>query len=173
MKFRRAGMRDLDRIAAIYDAIHAEEEAGRAAIGWDRAVYPTRATAAAAIRAGDMFVAEQDGDVIASARINREQVPEYANAAWRADAPAERVMVLHTLVVDPASAGRGVGSAFVGFYEAYARAHDCPYLRMDTNAKNAAARALYARLGYREADIVDCTFNGIPGVRLVCLEKEL
>ena len=44
---------------------------------------------------------------------------------------------------------------------------------MDTNAKNAAARRLYSRLGYREAGIVPCVFNGIPDVRLVCLEKKL
>ena len=42
---------------------------------------------------------------------------------------------------------------------------------MDTNAKNQAARKLYARLGYWEADIVPCVFNGIPSVQLVCLEK--
>ena len=30
---------------------------------------------------------------------------------------------------------------------------------------------LYARLGYTEAGIVAGTFNGIPGVELVCLEK--
>lgn len=80
-------------------------------------------------------------------------------------------MVLHTLVVDPLQSGRGLGSAFVRFYEAYALEQGYPYLCMDTNEKNKNARALYARLGYREAGIVPCTFNGIPGVNLVCLEK--
>ena len=56
-------------------------------------------------------------------------------------------------------------------YQDIAKEHNCPYLRMDTNAKNQAARKLYARLGYWEADIVPCVFNGIPGVQLVCLEK--
>ena len=142
-------------------------------IGWDRAVYPTRTTAEAALRAGDLYVAERDGRVVAAARINGEQVPEYANAAWAVDAPADQVLVLHTLVVDPAESGRGVGSAFVGFYENMARATGRPHLRMDTNEKNRAARALYKKLGYREAGIVPCTFNGIPGVHLVCLEKNL
>ena len=58
-------------------------------------------------------------------------------------------------------------------YEDYARAHGCHYLRMDTNERNRTARALYAKLGYREPGIVDCAFNGIPEVRLVCLEKTL
>ena len=44
---------------------------------------------------------------------------------------------------------------------------------MDTNSKNQAARKLYAHLGYWESGIVDCSFNGIPGVALVCLEKKL
>ena len=47
--FRRAEMGDLRAIAAIYDEIHSEIETGRASIGWIRGVYPTRATAEAAI----------------------------------------------------------------------------------------------------------------------------
>ena len=170
---RLAGLHDLDAIDAIYQDIHDGEEAGRTTIGWIRSIYPTRATAEASIRAGDMFVMEEDGAIVAAARINQEQVPEYADAAWTADAPPEKVMVLHTLVVSPSQAGKGFGSRFVAFYEDYARARGCPYLRMDTNERNRAARALYARLGYSEPDIVDCVFNGIPGVRLVCLEKIL
>ena len=170
---RPATLQDLDAIDAIYQDIHTGEEAGRTTIGWVRSVYPTRTTAEASIRAGDMFVLEEDGQIVAAARINQEQVPEYANCPWAADAPPERVMVLHTLVVSPAHSGKGYGSRFVAYYEDYARAHDCPYLRMDTNARNQAARALYARLGYQEPGIVDCVFNGIPGVQLVCLEKTL
>lgn len=30
-----------------------------------------------------------------------------------------------------------------------------------------------AALGWREAGIVPCSFNGLPGVQLVCLEKPL
>ena len=85
--FRRAEIRDVERISEIYDALHSREEAGRACIGWVRGVYPTRETARAAVDAGDMFVLEEDGRVVAAARINRIQVPEYANAAWRHPAP--------------------------------------------------------------------------------------
>ena len=44
---------------------------------------------------------------------------------------------------------------------------------MDTNAVNTAARTLYKKLGYTEVGIVPCVFNGIPDVKLVCLEKLL
>ena len=59
------------------------------------------------------------------------------------------------------------------FYEEYAREQGCLYLRMDTNERNTVARAMYRGMGYREAGIVPCVFNGIPGVNLVCLEKKL
>ena len=57
--------------------------------------------------------------------------------------------------------------------EDYARLNACTELRMDTNARNLAARNLYAKLGYREIGIVSTVFNGIPGVQLVLLEKHI
>lgn len=113
---RPAAADDLPRIEQIYDAIHTAEKTGAASVGWARGVYPTRATAQAALDDGALFVR---------------------------------------------------------FYARRARALGCTVLRIDTNAKNAAARRLYARLGFREAAIVPCTFNGITGVELVCLEKRL
>ena len=168
---RPADLGDIPAISAIYERIHDREEAGLTTIGWIRGVYPTEQTAREALAAGDLFVREEEGRILASARINKIQVPEYALVPWEHAATEDRVMVLHTLCVDPAEAGKGIGREFVAFYETYARSQGCPYLRMDTNRRNAAARAMYKKLGYREAEIVPCDFNGIPGIRLVCLEK--
>lgn len=107
--FRKATRKDIDRISEIYDEIHDAEEAGLVTIGWIRKIYPTRKTAEAAVAAGDMFVEEIDGTVVAAARINKEQVPEYADASWTADAPDDKVMVLHALVVSPKIKGKGYG----------------------------------------------------------------
>ena len=171
---RKANERDIPAIAGIYDRILAKEEAGQAVIGWVRGVYPTERFARTALAADDLFVLESDGRVCAAARINQEQVPEYVNGDWLyRDAPEKEIMVLHTLVVDPLCAGSGFGTAFISFYEQYAKAHACRYLRMDTNVINASARAFYAKLGFRESGIIGCVFNGIPDVKLVCLEKRL
>ena len=170
---RKAFAQELPAVAEIYSRIHDEEEAGRLAIGWNRSIYPTAATAGEAFEKGELFVLEEQGKILAAAKINKEQVAEYDLAQWLWEAPPEEIMVLHTLVVDPREAKRGCGTEFVAFYEQYAREQSCSCLRMDTNEKNAVARALYKKLGYREADIVDCVFNGIPGVDLVCMEKRL
>lgn len=171
--FRKAVSADLNAIAAIYDAIHDREEAGISSTGWVRSIYPTRTTAQHSVEARDMFVLEEDGCIVAAAKINQIQGEEYTRATWNYDVPSCKVMVLHTLVVSPAVAGQGYGTRFVSFYEDYAAQHNCPYLRLDTNARNSTARALYKKLGYTEVSIVPCVFNGIEGVELVCLEKRI
>ena len=170
---RKAVEADLPAVAAIYDKLHTEEENGRATIGWIRGVYPTEDTARQALAREDLFVQEDGGKIVGAAIINQTQVDAYEGGQWQYEAEAAEVMVLHTLVIDPNTAGRGYGKRFVAFYEDYAREKGCGFLRMDTNSRNARARAMYQALGYREAGIVPCVFNGIQGVELVLLEKSL
>lgn len=171
MPIRKALPADIPAVAAIYEAIHTAEEAGLATIGWVRGVYPTEQTASAALARDDLFVLVDGGRIAGAAIINQSQCDGYETAQWQYPADDSEIMVLHTLVIDPAAAHRGYGRAFVGFYEEYARAQGCRYLRMDTNVKNARARAMYQKLGYQEIGIIPTTFNGIEGVNLVLLEK--
>lgn len=173
MQIRKATEIDIPAVAAIYDALLDREERGELTTGWTRGVYPTAQTARDALAAGTLYVLEDGGRVTAAAKIDQTQMEQYARCAWRYDAAPEQVLVLHTLVVDPTVKGKGYGTAFVAFYEQLGRDTGHPCLRIDTNARNTPARALYAKLGYTEAGIVAGTFNGIPGVQLVCLEKHV
>lgn len=171
--FRKAQMSDLDAVEAIYDKIHAREDAGLLTTGWVTGVYPLREDAENALARDDLYVYEKDGRVLASGILNQLQVDVYADAAWQYPAQDAQVFVLHTLTVDPEAAGRGIGRAFARFYEQTARERGCTVLRIDTNERNTAARHLYKSLGFREADVIPCTFNGIRSIRLVLLEKQL
>lgn len=79
---RKACEADILAIAGIYDRILTKEEAGGATIGWVRGVYPTESFARKALAAGDFFVLEDGGKICATARINQEQVLEYAGGDW-------------------------------------------------------------------------------------------
>ena len=174
MTFRRATREDITAISKIYAATHEAEESGKLTIGWVRDVYPTAETARAALQRGDLFVGAEDDRIFGTAIINHRQLAEYENDHWEYAAPEREIMVLHTLVIDPALAGRGYGKSFVAFYEAYAASQGCRCLRMDTQAINKNARAMYKKLGYKEIDIVPCkAFNGIKEIQLVLLEKKL
>lgn len=171
--FRKANSKDVDRISEIYDEIHSEIESGKIETGWVRDTYPTRKTVEDSIARGDMFVGEDNNQVVSAAIINKEQGSLYKGQPWSYDVPEDEVMVLHTLVVSPLIKGQGYGTKFVSFYEEYALDNGCKYLRMDTNEANMNARKLYEKLGYKEINIITCVFNDIPGVRLVFLEKTL
>lgn len=173
LMIRKATESDIPAVAEIYAHILANEDPAKPATGWLKGIYPVEATARAALGRDDLFVCIEDDKVVASAIINRTQVDVYADCKWSLECEDDEVMVLHTLTVEPACAGRGIGRKFVAFYEDYARGHNCKALRIDTNAVNITARGLYSKLGYTEVGIVPCVFNGIPNVMLVCMEKLL
>ena len=170
MNIRKANITDLDAIEKIYNEIHTAEEIGHQTIGWIRGIYPTRKTAEESIFRRDMFVLE-DGQILGAGIINQIQVDAYYGASWQYD--TDDVCVLHTVVITPQATGKGYGSAFVEYYERWAKEHDLSELRIDTNARNTVARAMYRRMGYEEIGIVPTTFNGIKGVDLVLMEKNL
>lgn len=170
---RKAKPADLDAVAEIYNEILTAEEAGQGCTGWSRGLYPDRTVAVEALARDDLFVIEEEGVILGSGIINRIQGDEYKSAPWEHEADPADVCVLHTLTVSPRARGRGLGKQFVAFYEAYARQNGCPELRIDTNERNLPARALYAKLGYREICTVPTVFKGITGVRMVIMEKYL
>ena len=170
---RKAVIADLEAVAGIYEEIHRAEEAGTIVTGWIRGVYPTKATAEAALKRNDLFVLENNGKIYGSGIINQIQLDEYHTAQWDHQAGADQVCVLHTLTISPRAGRMGLGKQFVGFYETYALEHSCRELRIDTNERNLAARKMYKTLGYKEISIVPTMFNGIPDVNLVLLEKWL
>lgn len=170
---RKGTRNDIESIATIYEKLLDNQDQNKVTIGWIRNVYPTQETAIEALESDELFVLEDNHQIVGAARINQIQVPDYAKARWEYPVSDNEVMVMHTLVIDPECSGHGYGTQFVKFYEDYSLQHDCHYLRIDTNAKNKNARALYKKLGFKEIDIVPCIFNGIPDVQLVCLEKKI
>ncbi len=170
---RKAEKLDTERIAEIYGLIIDGDCGTESRVCWQKGVYPTIVTAEDALERGDLFVMTESGRVVASAIINQIQPESYGKCAWSTDARNDEIMVLHTLCVDPSYSGKGYGKRFVNFYEEYAAKNGCRFLRMDTNARNTNARRMYKKLGYNEAGIVRCDFNGIKNIELVCLEKNL
>lgn len=166
---RKATKDDIKNIAVLYnDVIDANTQ-----VGWAKGIYPNEQTAEIAVNNGEMFVIEADGKIVASAIINQKQAPVYSECKWSIQADDNEIMVLHTLCVSPSYSKRGFGSEFMKFYEEYALKNSCHCLRMDTNKTNANARGFYKKLGFREAGIYPCKFNGIDNVNLVCLEKRI
>ena len=171
---RPALPQDLPAIAASYDAILDQEDARPVSFtNWQRGKYPTLDTARAALEAGTLFVAEEDGEVYGSVNLNGEQLPEYAAIPWQYDAPDSQVGVIHTLVIHPAWSGRGKARELVAFCENHCRAQGKRVIRLDTFVNNQPANAMYPKLGYRFAGRGHFLFQGFLPEDLNCYEKLL
>ncbi|MBD5228748.1 MAG: GNAT family N-acetyltransferase [Bacteroidales bacterium] len=164
---------DIDAVADIYSAIHDEIEQGRYKMKWFRDRYPTRAWAEERIAAGDLYIMEDGGQIVASAVINHNPLPEYFEGKWHQPANYDKTLVLHSLVVDPRLMRRGYATSFMAFFEQTGIDNDCERLRLDTQMIDIPARNLYKKLGYTEADNVLCQFKGISDIDLVLIEKML
>ena len=111
MIIRKGTQADLVSVEQLYNDIHTAEETGQQTIGWIRGVYPTRATAQAALDAKDLFVLEDAGKLPGAARINKRQM-DFMQKAIGNSQPGMRTLVVST--------SSGKGTLWITF------GHGCP-----------------------------------------------
>lgn len=76
-------------------------------------------------------------------------------------------MRIYSVVVAPEARGLGIGQKLVAALEALAADEACDRVTLEVRADNAAARALYAKLGYREVEALPGYYeDGSDGLRL-------
>ncbi len=113
------------------------------------------------IELGQYFVAFYKAELVATFRLMWTD-PDY----WgEDDTPA---LYLHTLAVNAAFSGKGIGSQILNWAEDYALQHDKPLLRLDTAADNPFLVTYYDKAGFmNKGQII------IKNFRVVLLEKRL
>ena len=106
---------------------------------------------AAAIERGEVYVAELDGEPVATVTLLWDD-PQY----W-GDRPPDAAYV-HKLAVRRACAGQRIGSAIVEWADATAARAGRGFLRLDCLRENPGIRAYYERLGFEHRG--DLVVNG-------------
>lgn len=169
---RKAIETDLPEAARIYEEILDQEDRRETSFtNWQRGKYPTYQTAREAFLADTLYTGEEKGEIYGCIILNHLQPPEYASIPWKIPGEKEKILVIHTLVVAPAWAGRGKGKEFVAFAEEKARELGCVAIRLDTYEGNLPAAAMYERLGYRYAGSTLFHFQNVIWETLKCFEK--
>lgn len=83
----------------------------------------------------------------------------------RADSRRARI---YSVVVSPQARGLGIGNRLVDAAERAAKREGRESVSLEVRADNTAARALYAKRGYRQAEALAGYYNdGADGIRLV------
>ena len=170
---RLATRADLPKIAEIYEEILNWEDAHTSHTNWQRGVYPTVVHAEGALKAGTLFVGEEEAGLWGTFILNQVQLPEYEKIPWAYTAAPEEVWVIHTLCVPPSRTGKGRARMLVAFAEEYARGRGGRVIRLDTYEGNHPALEMYPKLGYRRAGSALFHFMEMAVEVLVCFEKAL
>ncbi len=170
---RKATMEDVAGAAACYEALFDLEDVQGTTTNWQRGVYPTYETARSSAEEGILYVYEEDGEILASMRINHEQPEAYAEADWKYPAEGDEVMVIHTLCVHPKAAGKGIGLAMFQYGVEHGKEMGYKVFRWDTFEGNKPACSLYKKLGHEVVAVVETLFEGAIPEKLNLYEMPL
>lgn len=170
---RKATAGDIDAVEKIYKEVHAHNMSNTNYCNWDNRIYPLRADAEGAEKAGTLYVFEEDGDVLGTAIFNHLQPPEYAQLEWNVKAEGNEVIVLHTLCVSTRARNKGIAKKFVSFGEELGRKLSCRAMRFDTSEFNKPAYGIYTGLGYAVVGKVLVHTSESMSQILYCFEKQL
>ena len=87
---RQATDADLNQVEEGYQKHFLHEKEHGAFTVFQEGVYPTRADAAKALSTGALHVYEENGDILGSIIVDRNQPDEYETIDWPSRAPARR-----------------------------------------------------------------------------------
>lgn len=130
--------------------------------------YPNAQVFKADIAAGQLWVAEIDGQIAGVTAITTDQYPEYAEAGLDI---SQEAIVTHRLAVSVNHRKQGVAAALLKQAEIVAAKRGINILRIDTNSNNKATRLLFPKVGYEFAGEIGLNFR--PNLRFYCYEKIL
>lgn len=115
---------------------------------WQKGVYPDDDYISDAVHGGEMYVGFLDGELVASMVLNQKANDGYRGAPWVVT-DDDAIMLIHTLAVRPAVAGKGIGSRMVEYAEAFAAEQGFRAIHLDVIDGNLPAMKLYKGTGFR------------------------
>ncbi len=158
-EFRAARTADLETLVAFYDDIIDWLDATTNYPRWIRGVYPAADYLDTAIRAGELFLLEEDGRILAAAGLNHEVPTGYEKVDWGVAARPEEVLAIHAFGTHPKAMGRGAGSRLITELTELARRRGMRAIRLDVIAGNEPARAFYRRAGFTERAVTSLYYE--------------
>lgn len=148
MKIRLGTLADLNKVEQLYDIVTVDLEANINYPGWKKGIYPTSKEAKSGIDNKELYVVEQDKQIIGSITVNHEQDINYKKVNWNCKVADNEIYVIHTLAIHPQYKGLKIAQQLLEYTEKLAQQNNIKTIRLDVREGNIPAIKLYKRLGY-------------------------
>lgn len=96
-----------------------------------------------------LFVLEENGEILASIILNNEANESYRLVNWSREVSDEKVLIIHVLAVSPKHAGKGLGTKMMQYILDYAKETGMQAVWMDVISNNSSAERLYQKIGFQ------------------------
>lgn len=112
--------------------------------------YPSREAFAKDIQRNELYVLEENGEIIGTIVASTRMDAEYVPVVWLT--PNTNNIYIHRLSVHPDYQGKGHAQKLMDFVENYAIENGFDSLRLDTFSQNSRNQRFYEARGYRKLD---------------------
>lgn len=109
--------------------------------------YPTREAFKTDIERGELYVLKEHHQIIGTIVCSFYMDQEYLPIRWLT--PSKNNLYIHRLAVHPEHQSKGHARRLMDFGEAFAKAHSCPSVRLDTFSQNERNHRFYTSRGYQ------------------------
>ncbi len=164
---KKATIDELEEIFELYKTC-SEDLIERGIYMWDED-YPTVDLIEKEIKLDNMFLIEDDDQIIAAFDLN-----DYLDDLWQpVNWQDENFLGLHLLAVHPDYQRQGYGLKVLKFSEDYASNKNYTSIHLDVLSKNKAALKLYRNNGYQKVGELNFDFKPEGYQKYLCFEKIL
>ena len=148
IKFKKAFIRDLDKIRTLYwRLLDSSPEYGRI-LQWKKNIYPNDNDWNNYIVNDEMYLILDNINVIGAVAVTNAQSKEYRKIHWRVKANDKEVAVVHLLMILPEYQGGGAATAALDEIIKLATDKQKRVVRLDAIGTNVPAQKLYEKYGF-------------------------
>ena len=148
MTIRRAEESDYEAVQSFYDRLSDDLEKEPYHPCWQKGVYPNEAYLRGAIGAGELRLAEVQGQIAAAMVLNALANEGYLQGEWNVDAGPGEYGVIHTLGVGTAYRRCGIGRQMIQHALSLFAAAGYKAVRLDLIDHNLPAAPVYTKAGF-------------------------
>lgn len=149
MKFRLARQEEFEIIRDLYWDLIEKTAHLPSFPHWKKGQHPSNEWLISSIEKSQMFVLEENEEIVASVILNHEANESYKLVKWTKEVPNKKVLIVHVLAVSPKHSGKGLGTKMMAYIMDYAKETKMQAIRLDVISNNNAAEHLYKKMGFQ------------------------